>query len=69
MYVKQIKQLINVRFIEFRVIGNDSKRIQRRYSIFSNPTDGSGDLSFTRASNGTRINSAGLVEVCARGMN
>ena len=26
------------------------------------PTDGSGDLSFTRASNGTRINSAGLVE-------
>ena len=28
------------------------------------PTDGSGDLSFTRASNGTRINSAGLLEVC-----
>jgi len=28
------------------------------------PTDGSGDLSFTRASTGTRINSAGLVEVC-----
>ena len=28
------------------------------------PSDGSGDLSFTRASNGTRINSAGLVEVC-----
>ena len=28
------------------------------------PTDGNGDLSFTRASNGTRINSAGLVEVC-----
>jgi hypothetical protein len=28
------------------------------------PTDGSGDLAFTRASNGTRINSAGLVEVC-----
>jgi len=28
------------------------------------PTDGAGDLSFTRASNGTRINSAGLVEVC-----
>jgi len=28
------------------------------------PTDGSGDLSFTRASNATRINSAGLVEVC-----
>jgi len=27
------------------------------------PTDGSGDLSFTRASNGTRINWAGLVEV------
>jgi hypothetical protein len=27
------------------------------------PTDGSGDLSFTRASNGTRINSSGLVEV------
>jgi hypothetical protein len=27
------------------------------------PSDGSGDLSFTRASNGTRINSAGLVEV------
>jgi hypothetical protein len=27
------------------------------------PTNGSGDLSFTRASNGTRINSAGLVEV------
>jgi len=27
------------------------------------PTDGNGDLSFTRASNGTRINSAGLVEV------
>ena len=26
------------------------------------PTDGAGDLSFTRASNGTRINSAGLVE-------
>jgi len=28
------------------------------------PTDGSGDLSFTRASNGTRVNSTGLVEVC-----
>ena len=28
------------------------------------PTDGSGDLSFTRAGNGTRTNSAGLVEVC-----
>lgn len=28
------------------------------------PQDGSGDLSFTRASDGTRINSAGLVEVC-----
>ena len=27
------------------------------------PTDGSGDMAFTRASNGTRINSAGLVEV------
>lgn len=31
------------------------------YSVV--PTDGSGDLAFTRASNGTRINSAGLVEV------
>ena len=31
------------------------------YSVV--PSDGSGDLSFTRASNGTRINSAGLVEV------
>jgi hypothetical protein len=29
------------------------------------PTDGSGDMAFTRASNGTRINSAGLVEVVA----
>ena len=28
------------------------------------PLDGSGDMSFTRSSNGTRINSAGLVEVC-----
>ena len=28
------------------------------------PLDGSGDLQMTRASNGTRINSAGLVEVC-----
>jgi len=28
------------------------------------PTDGSADMVFTRASNGTRINSAGLVEVC-----
>lgn len=28
------------------------------------PTNGNGDLSFTRASNGTRINSAGLGEVC-----
>ena len=27
------------------------------------PTSGAGDLTFTRASNGTRINSAGLVEV------
>ena len=27
------------------------------------PTDGNGDLSFTRSSNGTRINSSGLVEV------
>ena len=33
------------------------------YSVV--PSDGSGDLSFTRASNGTRINSAGLVEVVA----
>ena len=31
------------------------------YSVV--PSDGSGDLSFTRASNGTRVNSAGLVEV------
>jgi hypothetical protein len=29
------------------------------------PTSGAGDLSFTRASNGTRVNSAGLVEVVA----
>jgi hypothetical protein len=28
------------------------------------PINGSGDMAFTRASNGTRINSAGLVEVC-----
>jgi hypothetical protein len=28
------------------------------------PTSGSGDLSFTRASNGTRVNFDGLVEVC-----
>ncbi len=28
------------------------------------PLDGSGDLQMTRASNGTRVNSAGLVEVC-----
>jgi hypothetical protein len=28
------------------------------------PTSGAGDLSFTRASNGTRVNSAGLVEDC-----
>jgi hypothetical protein len=27
------------------------------------PLDGSGDMSFTRSSNGTRVNSAGLVEV------
>jgi hypothetical protein len=33
------------------------------YSVI--PTSGAGDLSFTRASNGTRINSAGLVEVVA----
>lgn len=32
------------------------------YSVV--PTNGNGDLSFTRASNGTRINSAGLVEDC-----
>ena len=32
------------------------------YSVV--PSDGSGDLSFTRASNGTRINSQGVVEVC-----
>lgn len=33
------------------------------YSVV--PSDGSGDLSFTRASNGTRVNSAGFVEVVA----
>ena len=32
----------------------------KAYSL--KPTDGSGDLDFTRASNGTRVNSAGLVE-------
>ena len=32
------------------------------YSVV--PSDGSGDLQLTRASNGTRVNSAGLVEVC-----
>ena len=32
------------------------------YSVV--PSDGSGDMAFTRASNGTRVNSAGLVEVC-----
>jgi hypothetical protein len=31
------------------------------YSVV--PSDGSGDMAFTRASNGTRVNSAGLVEV------
>jgi cytochrome c-type biogenesis protein CcmE len=33
------------------------------YSVV--PSDGSGDLSFTRASNGTRVNSAGLVETAS----
>ena len=33
------------------------------YSVI--PETGAGDLSFTRASNGTRVNSAGLVEVVA----
>ena len=33
------------------------------YSVI--PSNGSGDMSFTRASDGTRINSAGLVEVVA----
>ena len=33
------------------------------YSVI--PENGNGDLSFTRASNGTRVNSAGLVEVVA----
>jgi hypothetical protein len=33
------------------------------YSVI--PQSGAGDLSFTRASNGTRVNSAGLVEVVA----
>jgi hypothetical protein len=33
------------------------------YSVV--PSNGSGDMSFTRASDGTRINSAGLVEVVA----
>ena len=28
------------------------------------PINGAGDMSFTRSSNGTRVNSAGLVEVC-----
>jgi hypothetical protein len=37
------------------------------YSVV--PSDGSGDLSFTRASNGTRVNSAGLVEVVAWNFN
>jgi hypothetical protein len=37
------------------------------YSVV--PSDGSGDLSFTRASNGTRVNSAGLVEVCPWNLN
>ena len=32
----------------------------KAYSVI--PTDGSGDLTFTRASDGTRVNSAGLVE-------
>lgn len=32
------------------------------YSVV--PSDGSGDMTLTRASNGTRVNSAGLVEVC-----
>jgi len=32
------------------------------------PTTGAGDLSFTRASDGTRVNSAGLVEVVAWNM-
>lgn len=32
------------------------------YSVI--PSNGTGDMSFTRASNGTRINSDGLVEVC-----
>lgn len=32
------------------------------------PTDGSGDLTFTRASTATRVNAAGLIESVATGV-
>jgi len=36
------------------------------YSV--KPTDGSGDLTFTRASNATRVNASGLIETVASGL-
>jgi hypothetical protein len=39
---------------------------QKVYSAV--PTDGSGDLSFTRASTATRVNSSGLIEAVASGV-
>ena len=41
-------------------------KASKAYSL--KPTDGSGDLTFTRASTATRVNSAGLIESVATGV-
>tara|TARA_R110000782_G_scaffold268738_1_gene365715 strand:+ start:533 stop:1699 length:1167 start_codon:yes stop_codon:yes gene_type:complete len=44
---------------------SDGAKAGKLYSVF--PTDGTGDLDFTRASSATRVNESGLIELVATG--
>lgn len=59
-----LQQLINAGLLQKASLIMSPSMYEKDLVKSAVPQDGSGDLSFTRASNGTRINSAGLVEVC-----
>jgi hypothetical protein len=59
-----LQQLINIGLLQKASLVMSPSMYEEDLVKSVVPQDGSGDLSFTRASNGTRINSAGLVEVC-----
>ena len=59
-----LQQLINIGLLQKASLVMSPSMYEEDLVKSVVPQDASGDLSFTRASNGTRVNSAGLVEVC-----